>query len=121
RKHIMSPAKAVLKKAAETAHISPSENQEKFPARLPSVKSGTDRAYVLKPVPQKPAAQKQNGFHFQPRVPVIIGEATYRGYMPIDGIISGQLNATGSALTIKQRPRNGRQESSPELNGEISF
>src|SRR5207302_4498803 len=85
-----------------------------------SVKSGTDRVHVLKPVPQKPAAQK-NGFHFQPRVPVIIGEATYRGYMPIDGIISGQLNASGSALTIKQRPRNGRDELSPELNGEISF
>lgn len=119
----MSPAKAVLKKESETAHISsPETQQENFPARLPSVKSGTDRAvYVLKPVPQKTTAQKQNGFQFQPRVPVITGEVTYRGYLPIDGIVSGQLLATGGALMIKQRPRNGRDESSPELNGEISF
>ena len=119
----MSPAKAILKKEPETAHdLSPETLQENFPARLPSVKSGADRAaHVLKPVPQKTAAQKQNGFHFQPRVPVITGEATYRGYLPIDGIISGQLLATGGALMIKQRPRNGRQESSPELDGEISF
>ena len=118
----MSPAKALLKKESETAQISPPDtHQEKFPARLPSVKSGTDRAALLKPVPQKPVAQKQNGFQFQARVPVITGEATYRGYLPIDGVISGQLLATGGALTIKQRPRNGREESSPELNGEISF
>src|SRR5256885_388278 len=119
---MMSPAKAVLNKESETAHISsPETQQEKFPARLPSVKSGTDRAVqVLKPVPQKAVPQKQNGFQFQPRVPVITGEATYRGYLPIDGVISGQLLATGAGLMIKQRPRNGREESSPELDGEIT-
>ena len=119
----MSPAKALLKKESETARTSSSPIiQENFPARLPSVKSGADRAaHLLKPVPQKPVAQKQNGFQFQARVPVITGEATYRGYLPIDGVISGQLLATGGVLTIKQRPRNCREESSPELNGEISF
>lgn len=116
----MSPAKAVLKKESETARISsPETQQENFPARLPSVKSGTDRAPQV--VPIKSATPKQNSFHFQPRVPVITGEATYRGYLPIDGIVSGQLLATGGALMIKQRPRNGRAESSPELDGEISF
>jgi cytoskeletal protein CcmA (bactofilin family) len=41
--------------------------------------------------------------------------------MPVDGIISGQLHASGGNLTIKQRPRNIRIESAPELDGEISF
>ena len=117
----MSPAKAALQKEPETS--SSSSSVVNLPARLASVKSGGGTAHILKPmpVPQKPAAQKQNGFHFQPRVPVITGEATYRGYLPIDGVISGQLHATGGALTIKQRPRSARDESAPELNGEISF
>lgn len=41
--------------------------------------------------------------------------------MPVDGIITGQLGAAGSALTIKQRPRSGSDESQPELDGELSF
>jgi len=45
----------------------------------------------------------------------------YRGYLPVEGVISGQMNANGGALTIKQRPRNGRVESIPELDGEITF
>lgn len=49
------------------------------------------------------------------------GEATYRGYLPVDGIVSGQLGASGSTLTIKQRPRSGNAEPAPELNGEITF
>jgi cytoskeletal protein CcmA (bactofilin family) len=58
---------------------------------------------------------------FQPRAPVIIGEASYRGVMPVDGIITGQLGVTGNTLTIKQRPKSGSSESGPELNGELSF
>jgi cytoskeletal protein CcmA (bactofilin family) len=54
-------------------------------------------------------------------MPVITGEAAYRGYLPIEGVISGQLNASGGALTIKQRAHTGRVESAPELNGEITF
>lgn len=57
---------------------------------------------------------------FQPRVPVITGEATYRGLLPVDGIISGNLGAVASVLTVKQRP-NGSSELLPELNGEITF
>src|SRR5215831_10601214 len=57
--------------------------------------------------------------NFQPRVPVITGEASYRGSAEVHGIISGQLGAAASTLTIKQRPRNGSTE--PELDGELSF
>src|SRR4030095_6750885 len=58
---------------------------------------------------------------FQARIPVITGEATFRGLMSVDGIITGQLGAAGSVMTIKQRPRNGSADPTPELNGEISF
>lgn len=49
---------------------------------------------------------------------MITGEATYRGYLPVDGVISGQLTASGSALMVKQRVRS---DSDPELDGELSF
>lgn len=71
------------------------------------------------PTPARP--RRDTGYSFQARVPVITGEATYRGLMPIDGVITGQLGANGSALAIKQRPRSGPLECQPELNGEISF
>ena len=64
-------------------------------------------------------AQPRKETNFQPRVPVITGEATYRGSAEVHGIISGQLGAAASTLTIKQRPRNGSSE--PELDGELSF
>lgn len=41
--------------------------------------------------------------------------------MPVNGTITGQLGANGSALTLKQRPRNGTPDATPELDGEISF
>ena len=63
------------------------------------------------------SAPKENSF--QPRIPVITGEAIYRGSAQVHGTIGGHLGAAGSTLTIKQRPRNG--ESEPELDGELSF
>jgi cytoskeletal protein CcmA (bactofilin family) len=56
----------------------------------------------------------------QTRVPVILGEATYRGMIPVDGIISGQPGANGGALSIRQRGRTSFGND-PELNGEINF
>ncbi len=71
----------------------------------------------LRPVPV-PVQTLREKPAFQPRLPVITGEATYRGSAEVHGIISGQLGGT-SMLTIKQRPRNGSDE--PELDGELSF
>jgi cytoskeletal protein CcmA (bactofilin family) len=65
--------------------------------------------------------RRDNGANFQARVPVITGEAIYCGSMPVNGIISGHLGASGSALTVKQRPRSGPMGSVPELDGELSF
>src|SRR5438132_5710445 len=44
-------------------------------------------------VTSPPKPRRENGYHFQSRVPVLVGEAIYRGWMPVDGIISGQLGA----------------------------
>jgi len=68
-----------------------------------------------------PINQPQRQTSFQPRTPVITGEATYRGTFPVDGIITGQLGAAGSVLTIKQRPKSGPTDSQPELDGELNF
>ena len=117
----MPPAKAALLREQELT-VPPTTSVSVVPPRLPNVIAGPDRhALPLKPVPARPPVQKQNGYQFQPRVPVITGEAIYRGSLPVNGIISGQMNGTGGGLTIKQRPRNGRIDSQPELDGELSF
>lgn len=85
------------------------------PRRLPHAVTSINEA------PPAQAKPRDNAYSFQARVPVITGEATYRGSMPVDGVISGHLGAAGSAMTIRQRPRNGPPESVPELDGDISF
>jgi cytoskeletal protein CcmA (bactofilin family) len=94
---------------------------ERVPLRLPNVIAGGDRATSLRSVSAITPGPAMPGTNFQPRNPVITGEAHYKGKMPVDGMISGQLHASGGNLTIKQRPRNVRLESVPELDGEISF
>lgn len=132
----MSPAKAVLKREPTTITESVTDNVvrstpapvSQIPQRLPNALAGTEhaRALVL-PVAAMPASmpiarpRRDSGANFQARMPVITGEAIYRGSMPVDGIISGQLGAAGSTLTVKQRPRNGPIERVPELDGELSF
>jgi cytoskeletal protein CcmA (bactofilin family) len=78
---------------------------------------GDKAATPLRSVP-RPALPAPN---FQPRNPVITGEAQYKGRLPVDGIVSGQLHAQGGMMVVKQRPRSTRTESAPELDGEISF
>jgi cytoskeletal protein CcmA (bactofilin family) len=63
----------------------------------------------------------ENGHAFQAKVPAITGEVTVRGFIAIDGVVSGQLNANGGTLTVKQRARSTTLDSQPELNGEICF
>lgn len=85
--------------------------------------SATPRLASVTPVsPIRPVSSERpkKEASFQPRLPVITGEAHYRGSFPVDGIISGNLGASGSAMTVKQRPRHAAGEV-PELDGEISF
>jgi len=120
----MPSAKAALQLEPDTSLSQPitQPTDISLPPRLPNVIAGSDHNVAgLRAVQPQPPHRKANPYVFQPRMPVITGEVAYRGYLPVEGVISGQLNATGGALTIKQRPRNGRGESVPELDGEITF
>src|SRR6266851_2511064 len=107
----MSP-KPALKREPST--VSASDNA-RFPSAAVAV-PGPRRISVspIRPVPNTTKTQPHKETSFQARVPVITGEATYRGSIPVDGIITGQLGANGSALAIKQRPRNGSPDPQPE-------
>jgi cytoskeletal protein CcmA (bactofilin family) len=106
--------------------LQPESAAEMFaPLNTTSVAAGGPRVPLSQPV-SSPEVQRVSGplsapkeTNFQPRTPVITGEATYRGSAQVHGTIGGHLGAAGSSLTIKQRPRNG--ESEPELDGELSF
>ena len=90
------------------------------PRRLQSTVTDIEAAKQRGPV-SRATPRRDTGHSFQARVPVITGEAMYRGVLPVDGVITGQLGANGSALSIRQRPRSGPLDSQPELNGELSF
>lgn len=132
----MPPAKAALKRepasstesVTESALHSTPASVSQIPQRRPNALAGTE---VLRPQARPVAAmqvatpivrpRRDNGASFQARVPVITGEAVFRGMMPVDGVITGQLGATGSTLVVKQRPRSGPIELQPDLNGELNF
>jgi cytoskeletal protein CcmA (bactofilin family) len=132
----MAPAKAALKlepvaeskPATEKVIRSVPVSTGTVPQRFPNALVGSDSSRV-QPLPvanlhaATPTARprRDQGTNFQARVPVITGEALFRGLMPVDGIISGQLGAHSSGMTIKQRPRSGPLETVPELTGEIIF
>ena len=111
----MSPAKAARKIEPNF----PAANRGVFPFQNSSVRSA--KVQTLHAVPNGSRSTRENRFHFPTRMPVIIGEATYRGPLPVDGLLSGQLNGNGGALSVKQRTRNGSSVSRPELDGEIYF
>jgi cytoskeletal protein CcmA (bactofilin family) len=68
------------------------------------------------------AAKKEKTFaRFQTRVPVIIGEAIYKGTMPVDGVLFGQLGSQGGTLGLRQRTKTTLLAAGPELNGELIF
>lgn len=72
-----------------------------------------ETARILVPV------QKERS-SFQTRTPVIIGEACFKGMLPVDGIVTGQPGAQSGSLGIKQRTASSFG-SRPELSGELSF
>lgn len=111
----MAPKPALAREPSTVSSQDPQLQSTVAPAIGPRRLSG-DNASVH-PLPPK----KTPSTSFQPRVPVITGEATYRGMIPVDGVIAGHLGAAGSALSIKQRSVSNNEEPVPELNGEITF
>lgn len=96
---------------ARTVHESRSTVTES--ANLRVVPTGS-KNHVLKPAPAVPPKT------FQAKVPVITGEAHYRGSVRVDGMLSGQMLAAGSSLNLRQKSRLSLVNE-PELSGEISF
>ena len=126
----MPPAKIALK--SEPTVTTPPRIQSRIvrsKAEAGTVPSGLPRDVTMiespklwpVAVPAPPNSRRANVSNFQARVPPIIGEATFRGWLPVNGVISGQLSANGGGLAIRQRPKNGSGELEPELNGEIGF
>lgn len=64
-----------------------------------------------------PAAAEKN---HQIRQPVITGQAHYKGMLPVDGYLIGQVGAHASGLAVRQKARSVFA-SQPELAGEITF
>ena len=58
--------------------------------------------------------------NYQTRTPVITGEISYKGMLPVDGLVTGQLGANGGTLAVKQKTASCFA-AGPELSGEISF
>ena len=57
---------------------------------------------------------------YQTRIPVITGEANYKGVLPVDGLVTGQLGGNGGSLAVRQKSGTVFV-AGPELSGEISF
>jgi len=57
---------------------------------------------------------------YQTRIPVITGEANYKGLLPVDGLVTGQLGGSGGSLAVRQKSGTVFV-AGPELSGEISF
>ncbi|MEK6282717.1 MAG: polymer-forming cytoskeletal protein [Acidobacteriota bacterium] len=55
------------------------------------------------------------------KTPVITGEVQYKGMMPVDGILVGQLGDNGGRLEVRQKSQSALHSSQPELSGELSF
>jgi len=109
----MPPAKAARK-------IEPTVAINRGVATIQELPFGPAKA-PLHAVPTKSPPKRENPFQFPVRTPVIIGEAIYRGWLPVDGLISGQLNGNGGALSVKQRTRKVTPTTKAELSGEICF
>lgn len=88
---------------------------------------GAQKLMSAVPAPQRksnqallPGATVANGQRVQTRIPAILGEATFRGMIAVDGLISGQPGNSGGSMSIRQHGRTFFG-SDPELSGEITF
>ena len=84
---------------------------------VPHANSAVPRQTISSPpVVAPPASDPRN---YQTKLPVITGEAQYKGMLNLDGVVSGQLGGSGGTLSVRQRTRSFFGE--PEFSGDISF
>ena len=96
---------------------------QQTPATSRSISTETNLSAQPSSGPAKSASpgrtSQADSVRFQTRTPVITGEVNYKGMLPIDGLVSGQLGGGGS-LAIRQKS-GAIFSGGPELSGEISF
>lgn len=93
----------------------------------PSHGTATARAFVTEPatvstsarLPIPAITRPEIRTDFQAKLPVITGEIHFKGVLPVDGIVTGQIGV-GSSLNLKQKP-SASFATQAELNGEITF
>jgi cytoskeletal protein CcmA (bactofilin family) len=85
-----------------------------------TAQSLTKLGNIPKALAPGPVPIPKEGYGFQAKPPVIIGEVHYKGTLAIDGILGGQVNGNHGGLGVRQRS-NPAFSSQPELSGEISF
>jgi cytoskeletal protein CcmA (bactofilin family) len=83
-----------------------------------SVRKGAVLAHASRPSTAEEHTTESK--EFLSTVPVITGEAHFRGALKVEGILSGQLGANNSVLSIKQKCI-ASCDPTPELNGELTF
>ncbi len=98
--------------AARLGYPQPKTEKRPDHSTIPLHKSEAPTAPLLVPVPLER--------NYQTRTPVITGEINYKGMLPVDGTISGQMGANSGTLAVKQKPASCFG-AGPELSGEISF
>jgi cytoskeletal protein CcmA (bactofilin family) len=84
--------------------------------RKPASPSQGAAATARAPVATAPSTEIRD---FQAKIPVITGEIHFKGILPVDGSLSGQIGL-GSSLNLKQRP-SASFATQPELTGDITF
>lgn len=91
--------------------------------------TATSRTHARTNSPESRASESQNQsravaqvlVNHQTKIPVITGEAHYKGMIPVDGILFGQLGHNGGSLALRQNTRSSLPPAQPELSGEITF
>lgn len=104
-------ARAFTDASANTLHSEPTQIQA-----VPHPNSAATREAVGWPSVVPPASDPRD---CQTKLPVITGEAQYKGVLNLDGFVSGQLGGSGGSLSVRQRTRSFFGE--PEFSGNISF
>lgn len=87
-----------------------------IPAVAHRVSTTLGRAVGPPPIVAPPSSDANT---WQTKLPVITGEAQYKGTLNLDGVVSGQLGGSGGSLSVRQKSRSFFNE--PEFSGEISF
>ena len=98
--------------AARLGYPQPKAEMRSDVVNAPISHSVSTSAPLLAPVP--------SDRNYQTRTPVITGEINYKGMLPVDGVLTGNLGPAGGSLVLRQKTASFFG-SGPELSGEISF